>query len=166
MSWFLVYTLYTYIRRPPAARAVRARRGGGALLRLDHRIPGRQKCAVTYQSLIGHRYAPVSAVWGSPPSPHARSGPNANRKRISRDSGAVQKTEVRSARSHSRHWKPGATPAGPHRLAQPAPLTSGADASGYNCCRAPQRRRGDVDIAVIAVRPVVRLAFAFGRREG
>ena len=65
------------------------------------------------------------------------------------DSGAAQKikkikNEKRSARSHSRHWKPGATPAGPHRLAQPAPLTSGADASVIALCLSPlgRRRRG------------------------
>ena len=114
ISWFLVYTLY--IRRPPAARALsQPPGGGGALLRLDHRIPGGQKGVATCQSLLGQRYAPVSAVWGSPPSPHARSGPNANGQlgipqaaRPGSSQHKNEKAEVRGARSHSRHWKPGA----------------------------------------------------------
>ena len=120
-------------------------------MRLDHRTPGRQKCAATCQARSGsgmQRYQ----LSGAHRTPHARSGQARcqNRKRISRGlGGAAQKikkikNEKRSARSHSRHWKPGATPAGPHRLAQPAPLTSGADASVIALCLSPlgRRRRG------------------------
>ena len=84
-------------------------------MRLDHRTPGRQKCAATCQARSGsgmQRYQ----LSGAHRTPHARSGQARcqNRKPQARLSGARHKkqkkikNEKRSARSHSRHWKPGA----------------------------------------------------------
>ena len=81
ITWFLVYIHGA----PPPPGLSHSPGGGGALLRVEYRIPGRHRCVATFQacSVSGMRR---DCLPGAHRTPHARSGQARcqNRKRIRR----------------------------------------------------------------------------------